>query len=87
MGVRQLYSEIKKGTIFEYLYPYTHFSSMYSKTTFISSVVLLLLLLTLFHQRAEATALTYNLEANENACFYVEADKPGKKIGFYFAVK
>lgn len=33
-----------------------------------------------------ATALTYNMEANENACFYTWADTPGKKIGFYFAV-
>ncbi|CAO3651840.1 unnamed protein product [Mucor hiemalis] len=58
---------------------------MFSRTAFITSIVLLLF--TLFYQRAEATALTYNLEANENACFYVHADKPGKKIGFYFAVQ
>jgi hypothetical protein len=34
----------------------------------------------------KGTALTYNVAANEQACFYVWNDKPGKKIGFYFAV-
>ncbi|KAI9473990.1 MAG: emp24/gp25L/p24 family/GOLD-domain-containing protein [Benjaminiella poitrasii] len=34
-----------------------------------------------------ATALTYELAANEEACFYIWADKPGKKVGFYFAVQ
>ncbi|CAO3616044.1 unnamed protein product [Cunninghamella echinulata] len=29
---------------------------------------------------ANATALTYNMEANENACFYTWADTPGKKL-------
>ncbi|KAG1120145.1 hypothetical protein G6F42_012813 [Rhizopus arrhizus] len=38
-------------------------------------------------QGSDATALTYNLAANENACFYIWADKPGKKLGFYFAVQ
>ncbi|KAG2191922.1 hypothetical protein INT46_011649 [Mucor plumbeus] len=28
-----------------------------------------------------------NYVANENACFYIWADKPGKKLGFYFAVQ
>ncbi|KAI8098683.1 emp24/gp25L/p24 family/GOLD-domain-containing protein [Halteromyces radiatus] len=34
-----------------------------------------------------ATSLTYNVAANEQACFYTWADTPGKKIGFYFAVQ
>ncbi|KAI8384530.1 emp24/gp25L/p24 family/GOLD-domain-containing protein [Radiomyces spectabilis] len=34
-----------------------------------------------------ATALTYNVAANEEACFYAWADAPGKKVGFYFAVQ
>ncbi|KAI9490884.1 emp24/gp25L/p24 family/GOLD-domain-containing protein [Zychaea mexicana] len=34
-----------------------------------------------------ATALTYNVAANEKACFYLFADTPGKKVGFYFAVQ
>ncbi|KAI8094857.1 emp24/gp25L/p24 family/GOLD-domain-containing protein [Gilbertella persicaria] len=34
-----------------------------------------------------ATALTYSLLANEKACFYIWNDKPGKKVGFYFAVQ
>ncbi|KAI9272567.1 emp24/gp25L/p24 family/GOLD-domain-containing protein [Sporodiniella umbellata] len=36
---------------------------------------------------SEATALTYNIAATEKACFYALTDKPGKKIGFYFAVQ
>jgi hypothetical protein len=34
----------------------------------------------------KATALTYNVPANEKACFFIWNDKPGKKVGFYFAV-
>ncbi|OBZ89512.1 putative membrane protein C17A5.08 [Choanephora cucurbitarum] len=34
-----------------------------------------------------ATALTYSLLANEKSCFYIWNDKPGKKVGFYFAVQ
>ncbi|ORZ13224.1 emp24/gp25L/p24 family/GOLD-domain-containing protein [Absidia repens] len=34
-----------------------------------------------------AIALTYNVGANERACFYTWSDAPGKKIGFYFAVQ
>ena len=33
-----------------------------------------------------ATALTYKLVANENACFFTQVDQPGAKIAFYFAV-
>lgn len=36
--------------------------------------------------RVDATALTYKVEANEVACFFIGNDKPGKKVGFYFAV-
>ncbi|KAK2736863.1 hypothetical protein FQN55_001358 [Onygenales sp. PD_40] len=34
-----------------------------------------------------ATALTYQLEASEKACFYSYVDKPPSKIAFYFAVQ
>jgi hypothetical protein len=34
-----------------------------------------------------ATALTYKMSANENACFYAYAEKEGLKIAFYFAVR
>ncbi|CAO3686441.1 unnamed protein product [Rhizopus stolonifer] len=37
--------------------------------------------------RVNATALTYKLEANGVACFFIGNDKPGKKVGFYFAVQ
>lgn len=48
---------------------------------------LFLLLFLLFGLKGtNATALTYNVQANEEACFYIWADKPGKKLGFYFAV-
>lgn len=46
-----------------------------------------LFLVALFPHSSDATALTYNIAANEKACFYNWADKPGKKLGFYFAVK
>jgi len=29
---------------------------------------------------------TYRMFPNENACFYGIVEKPGEKIGFYFAV-
>ncbi|KAI0398315.1 emp24/gp25L/p24 family/GOLD-domain-containing protein [Xylariaceae sp. FL0594] len=34
-----------------------------------------------------ATALTYKLQANEQACFFAEPHKQGQKIAFYFAVQ
>ncbi|KAK2593216.1 hypothetical protein QQS21_009056 [Conoideocrella luteorostrata] len=34
-----------------------------------------------------ATALTYKLDANEKACFYVDTKKDNEKIAFYFAVQ
>lgn len=40
-----------------------------------------------FTSVVKATALTFNLPANEKSCFYIENDKPGKKVGFYFAVQ
>lgn len=49
--------------------------------------LLILLSFLLCLKGTNATALTYNVQANEEACFYVWADKPGKKLGFYFAVK
>ena len=33
-----------------------------------------------------ATALTYNLEAHEKACFYAQTKKDNEKVAFYFAV-
>ncbi|KAF9577997.1 hypothetical protein BGW38_006461 [Lunasporangiospora selenospora] len=40
-----------------------------------------------FSITAEATTLTYSVKANERACFYIWADVPFKKLGFYFAVQ
>jgi hypothetical protein len=40
----------------------------------------------LFIRLSNAAALTYNVQASEKPCFFTWADKPGKKIGFYFAV-
>lgn len=57
-----------------------------AKHSVIYLCVVLLFTLLLGPQGSDATALTYNLAANENACFYIWADKPGKKLGFYFAV-
>ncbi len=36
--------------------------------------------------KASATALTYKLLANEEACFYTLPERQGQKIAFYFAV-
>ncbi|KAK9473232.1 emp24/gp25L/p24 family/GOLD-domain-containing protein [Dipodascopsis tothii] len=36
---------------------------------------------------AAATALTYNVAANERACFYSQVHQPGLKVAFYFAVQ
>lgn len=56
-------------------------------STLLPSVFLgLLLALVSFPSFTNATAMTYNVAANEKACFYVMTDKPSKKIGFYFAV-
>ncbi|KAL2135412.1 hypothetical protein VTI74DRAFT_8645 [Chaetomium olivicolor] len=37
--------------------------------------------------QATATALTYKLGANEEACFYTRTERPDVKIAFYFAVQ
>ncbi|KAK3325271.1 emp24/gp25L/p24 family/GOLD-domain-containing protein [Apodospora peruviana] len=34
-----------------------------------------------------ATALTYKIQANEQACFYAATTRPQEKIAFYFAVQ
>jgi len=34
-----------------------------------------------------ATALTYQLDANEKACFYASVGEVGSKVAFYFAVQ
>lgn len=65
---------------------YTRVLSNMAKHSLIYLCVALLFTLLLGPQGSDATALTYNLAANENACFYIWADKPGKKLGFYFAV-
>ena len=36
--------------------------------------------------QATATALTYKLNANEEACFYTATQNRDEKIAFYFAV-
>jgi len=37
--------------------------------------------------QATATALTYKLNANEEACFYTATQRSDEKIAFYFAVR
>ena len=37
--------------------------------------------------QATATALTYKLNANEEACFYTATQQKDEKIAFYFAVR
>ena len=34
----------------------------------------------------QATALTYQLDANEISCFYTHVDHENSKVAFYFAV-
>ncbi|KAI7893643.1 emp24/gp25L/p24 family/GOLD-domain-containing protein [Mucor mucedo] len=41
----------------------------------------------MFPSVVDATALTYNIAANEKACFYIMNNKPGSKVGFYYAVQ
>ncbi|KAI9275822.1 emp24/gp25L/p24 family/GOLD-domain-containing protein [Phascolomyces articulosus] len=53
----------------------------------LSILISFLLVLFLAPSSTNATALTYNVAANEKACFYLWADTPGKKVGFYFAVQ
>ncbi|KAK4517878.1 uncharacterized protein ATC70_001226 [Mucor velutinosus] len=57
-------------------------------TTVVGITVLsFILALSFLPQAAQATALTYKVGSKEKACFYVWNDKPGKKVGFYFAVQ
>ncbi|KAI9317764.1 emp24/gp25L/p24 family/GOLD-domain-containing protein [Dichotomocladium elegans] len=53
-------------------------------TLLLSSILMMLALLS---TPSAATALTYNVAANEKACFHLWSDAPGKKVGFYFAVQ
>ncbi|KAI8985164.1 emp24/gp25L/p24 family/GOLD-domain-containing protein [Pilobolus umbonatus] len=50
-------------------------------------LVVLFSVLSILPSGTDATALTYKVVANEKACFFVWSDKPGKKVGFYFAVQ
>ena len=36
---------------------------------------------------AAATTLTYSVQPNEEACFYVWVEEVGRKVSFYFAVR
>jgi len=49
--------------------------------------LLVLAVLSYFANSTWATALTYQLEANERACFFTEVHISGQKIAFYFAVQ
>ncbi|KAG2231973.1 emp24/gp25L/p24 family/GOLD-domain-containing protein [Thamnidium elegans] len=57
------------------------------RTSMFTLVTSLILGLFMLPSVVKATALTYNIGANEKACFYIMNDKPGKKVGFYFAVQ
>jgi len=48
--------------------------------------LLLSVLLALSPSTVSATSLTYQIDANEKACFYAWVDKVGEKMAFYFAV-
>ena len=37
--------------------------------------------------QAAATALTYKINANEEACFYTATQRNDEKVAFYFAVR
>lgn len=41
----------------------------------------------LLAMQAAATALTYKINANEEACFYTATQNRDEKIAFYFAVR
>ncbi|KAG0168017.1 hypothetical protein DFQ28_005912 [Apophysomyces sp. BC1034] len=57
------------------------------RSPILSVLFSLLLAAVLYPSEADATALTYTVAAQENICFYVWADTPQKKVGFYFAVQ
>ncbi|KAG0165084.1 hypothetical protein DFQ28_009268 [Apophysomyces sp. BC1034] len=52
-----------------------------------TTLLVLAIALVLCPWQATATGLTYNVAANDQACFFVWTDTPGKKVGFYFAVQ
>ncbi|KAI5818446.1 emp24/gp25L/p24 family/GOLD-domain-containing protein [Pyronema omphalodes] len=47
----------------------------------------ILAMLFLFAPSADATTLTYKLNANEKQCFYIHNEKKHAKVAFYFAVQ
>ncbi|GAA5955240.1 hypothetical protein JCM3765_003255 [Sporobolomyces pararoseus] len=57
------------------------------KTSFTSLLALVALALLAVLPRADASALTTTINANERTCFYALVDKVGEKVGFYFAVQ
>ena len=57
-----------------------------SNSIFVSFIGTLFSIFVLSSTPAEATALSYKIDANEKACFYAWVDNVGEKIGFYFAV-
>lgn len=59
---------------------------MAHRTSLLSFVLGLFLASFIFPSVVKATALTYNIAANEKACFYIMNNKPGSKVGFYYAV-
>jgi len=50
------------------------------------SILTLISALLAYTTAVYATALTYRLEAHENACFYAHVENKGTKLAFYFAV-
>lgn len=70
------------------------FTNEYSKTYFavnaqVTTMHLLNVLVSLISCLSisvSATALTYNLAANENTCFFAEVKEKEAKVAFYFAV-
>ncbi|GAA5830625.1 hypothetical protein JCM5353_001315 [Sporobolomyces roseus] len=57
------------------------------KASFTSLFTLVALVLLSALPRADASALTTTINANERTCFYALVDKVGEKVGFYFAVQ
>ncbi|SGY30113.1 BQ5605_C002g01118 [Microbotryum silenes-dioicae] len=56
-------------------------------TRFSPFVVLLVLWCSWCLLGVQGSALTTTILANERSCFYALVDKPGEKVGFYFAVQ
>ncbi|TPX31655.1 hypothetical protein SmJEL517_g05078 [Synchytrium microbalum] len=53
----------------------------------IKSLLLSLVVISLYVSRTTATTLTYRMQPHERACFYGAAKAIGEKIAFYFAVQ